>query len=338
MHTTVTANILIGELKLEFVHNIDINSTFKQQTDTCELMFAKKITVVDGGIEKRLQDVIKPADKVIVKIGYDNELRTEFVGYVAKSVKPGPPVYVYCEDEMYILKRKQIPLKTFKAATLLQVLKYIAPSYTIDCFDMQMGRVFKTEQTAAKTLKKIEDMYGIKSFFRLVDDKPVLISGKIYSSKDLLDLKRVKYSIGKNTISDTLEYTSKEDKRIKLKAISKRENGKDVSVEVGDDDGDVRTLHLDLDLNESELKRRATLELEKFKYDGYTGSVTGFGIPYVRHGQTATIIDDDYDVRKDTDGSYFVEGTNVSFGIRGFRRTATIGRVVTEEQLRREAI
>jgi hypothetical protein len=57
-------------------------------------------------------------------------------------------------------------------------------------------------------------------------------------------------------------------------------------------------------------------------YRGYEGSITAFGEPYCLPGYDAFIRDDRYPKLA---GTYLITGTEVSFGMGGMRRVATIG-------------
>ena len=96
-----------------------------------------------------------------------------------------------------------------------------------------------------------------------------------------------------------------------------RPDNTQTSVEIGDSDGEKRTLFFyDLE-DESELKTRAKEEILKYKYSGYKGSLPTLLKPFCRVGNVAKVIDPNFPER---DGNYLIEKTRVSYGSGGGRR------------------
>jgi hypothetical protein len=96
-------------------------------------------------------------------------------------------------------------------------------------------------------------------------------------------------------------------------------NNKKVHLEVGDADGETRTLHT-YNKNEAELKAWAEQELVRLKRDGLTGSLTTFG---------AVLVDklDAVGVKIDGErkGVYQVQKNVITFGTDGYRQAITMG-------------
>ena len=70
------------------------------------------------------------------------------------------------------------------------------------------------------------------------------------------------------------------------------------------------------------LKNMALAAQYKFNYDGYEGKITGFLQPYCEPAYMAYIEDKKYPERT---GTYNVESTEVTYGMRGARRIVGIG-------------
>ncbi|MEO1006846.1 MAG: hypothetical protein AAFW67_13570, partial [Cyanobacteria bacterium J06638_38] len=79
-------------------------------------------------------------------------------------------------------------------------------------------------------------------------------------------------------------------------------------------------------MSEADLRKTAENDLQLFKRTGYRGSLTGFGSPFVDHGDTVKIIDSDFPERE---GSYIVDDVKVSFSVGGFRREIQIGKALS---------
>ena len=347
----LTANIKIGAITLPHGNNVEVISDWKEMTDKATIKIPKKITVVGADLRSRtIYDVINTGDRVIIKLGYDGKNNTEFLGYVARSTSPTMPLDIQCEDEMWRLKRLQVATKTFASGTLMDVLKYIDPisAKDADVIDTELGKNYLVKTgTAAGALKDIETTFGLKSFFRLIPDatlpegaRSILVVGKPYGSADVLTTKPVLYHMQKNVVSNDLTYSKVEDLRIKIKAVSKMPKGKgagkgkDITVEVGDFDGDIRTMHY-FNISKESLTKHANADLAIFKAEGYTGDLTGFGAPFIRHGMITAIADDMYE-KRDHATNFHVDATSTTWGEGGFRRKPTIGWKAAGESVKRE--
>lgn len=225
---------------------------------------------------------------------------------------------------MYLLKKGSIT-KSWKDADLTSVLEYILPSdmpfKTIG--SIHFGKFTVNKLTPAKVLEQIKKEYGIKSFFR----NGVLIAGRMY---DTNTLKVHKYHLQKNVVKCELEFKTAEEVKVKVKAISMLANGKKIEVEVGDSDGEERTLHY-YDLQKSELEKIAKLDINRLKYDGYEGDITTFGVPVARHGDVAEIDGVSHQLSigeqpvSDHKGQYYIDAVNTTFGVSGFKRKLSLG-------------
>lgn len=300
--------IEIGNLVFDWVNEVAIESSFKSLTDTCVIKFPRNLNLRS----KSIKDLISKGDKVIVKLGYDDVLNTEFEGYVA-GVKPNVPLEISCEDEMYKLKTGSLK-KSWRNVNLSEVIKFITPSYTTDIYEAELGSFSINNETPAQVLMRIKDTYGLYSYFK---DK-VLVCGKVYS---LISNKEHAYHFQQNIISHSLEYRKKDELKIKVKAISTSGDNSKIEVEVGDKDGEEHTLNF-YKLSKTELEKRAREEMIKLGYDGYKGTFTSFGIPQANHGDKAILSDAEY---KERSGSYAIFGVKTTFGISGFRREIELG-------------
>jgi hypothetical protein len=262
--------------------------------------------------DKSIKDLIKSGDSVVVNVGYNHEMNEEFIGYVS-NVKPSIPFEITCEDEMWKLKQIGNLRKNWKAVKLSEVLSYIAPGYSYDVLDADLGVFRINNESAAQVLKNIYQTYGLVSYFR----GKTLVVGKPYPTTNT----NVKYHFQKNIISSDLEFMAKDDFKLKIRAISMSPDNKKTEVTVGDDEGEERTLHF-YNISKTQLTARANEHIDKLKYDGYRGTLTSFGQPYVQHGYGAELIDEAYPERA---GTYLVDKVKTTFGMNGFRREVKIG-------------
>lgn len=330
MLRNLTCAIKIGSVELDFVHEVEITSGWTERTDIAIIRLAKSVFIKKGDLQRQTIDkVIKAGDKVEIRLGYDNNLKLEFKGYVATSPAPKIPLEIYCEDEMYMLKRKAVGTKTFVNADVTTILRHIAPEYTSDVLNSRLGTFIIGKngiETAAQVLERLESEAGLRSFFRLSQNgSPVLVVGKPHLwgvTEDKPELGEVTYHLQKNVVDNSLKYVSADDRRIRVDARLVKEDGSTVKAKFsGDVDGEVRTLHY-YGITEDQLEKNARADYLRFKRDGFDGDITGFGIPWTQSGQVVRIIDEMYEQR---DRRFFIDKVKVTFGQSGFRRANTIG-------------
>lgn len=309
IHITFTDPTGISSLDFDFVHEIEIEKSRKTLTNTCKITLPRKIKVLNGDIN----DTLKRGSKVVVKLGYDPELMTEFTGYIAR-IDAKIPFVVYCEDEMWKLKQNSFT-KAFKTVTLKELINYVY-SGSSRVADLKLGGFVIKQQSTAQVLEALKK-FGLQCYF---DADGVLVADFAGS----LTRKRteVLYDFNTNIIDNDLEYRRKEDIRIRVKGISKLPDGKKIEAFFGDIDGDERTLNF-VNLEKSELIKIIQKELDKLKQDGFKNSFTTFGLPYAVPGNVAVLTDPDYPERN---GSYLIEAVTITSGVNGFRRKVTLER------------
>lgn len=316
--------ITIGTLVFDFVNNVEINSSWKNLTSTAVIKLPRNITKLEN---EKLDAKIKRKDRVKIKLGYDNELKDEFEGYVT-SVKPTYPIEITCDDGMYIYKEKPVKPKNFSSkSSIKDVFDYMGikeSEYEVfggSASNISLPGAFSItndEGTIAKVFEKLSKASAILNIYMRM--------GKIMVGKQYDPEKKIAdhiFVIGKNVVSTNLTFRKKEEILLDVTAISKNSNGKQISVHAGDYTGDKRTLNYN-DLTEAQLQKEADAEVEKLKYTGYTGDFTAFGIPSVNHGDIVNLIDLE---SKDREGKLYVDTVQKTFGTGGYRQKITLGKI-----------
>lgn len=304
----LNSHINIGAYEFDFVSETQIESSWKEQTVKGSITLPAALRFDKG----KLKTSIKKGDAVTIKIGYGDDLNTVFEGFVSR-VKPSVPVIIEVEDAMWKLKQIEIN-DTAKNETVKSFLERNLPDYEIDCFDIELPRFVASKITAAKLLDQLKSDYGLYSFFR----NGKLVVGKQYDPENY-EVQIAKF--GYNILDNSLEYTAKEDVKIKVTAVSNMASGEKIEIQLGDADGEDRTLNF-YNLPKADLQKVAQKEMERLMYDGYRGDLTMFGDPFVRTGDVLELQDDE-----DTDktGRYWIDGVTYSFGTSGFRQSIKLG-------------
>ena len=316
----LTAKIEIRSAKtwaFDKVASVEITRDIETLTDTCVLQLPKKVKWQGESTMP-----IKRGDEVTVWLGYDDDLQFAFRGFIT-TLGLKTPTTITCEDYMFRLKQKETKKLTYKNATIGQILKDQELGIGYKVFGEQsIGQYRITADTLSALLGQLKDHGGIRSFIRIEDDKPVLYSGVLFERGK--NPKQV-FATGLNLIDDTqLKVQNAADVKIKVKAVSLMPNNKKIRVEVGDTDGETRTLHT-YNKQAAELKAWAKQELARLKRDGLVGSFTTFG---------AELVDklDNVGIKIDGErkGVYQVQKNIIKYSPSGFRQEITLGARVAE--------
>ena len=310
----LTAKIEIDGAKrwtLENVTEVEITLDMEQLTDTCKITLPKRLKW-DGEADVP----VRRGDRVKVWLGYNDDLQLAFTGYI-RDVGFKTPIVLTCEDEMFKLKQMPTVKKAYKNVTIEELLKDQGLTYPINVMGEQsLGQYRVTADTVASLLGHLKEN-GIRSFFRYENGEPVLYCGVLFE-KD--DSPTQIFATGMNIISDqSLEQQQAENIRLRIKALSLMPNNKKIKVEVGDADGEHRTLHT-YNKTESELKAWAEQEIKRLKRDGLKGSFTTFGAKIV---DKLTAIGIKIDGEKK--GVYQVSKNVIKYGTSGYRQEITLG-------------
>lgn len=296
---------------LDYLTSVEITRDTEKLTDECKITLPKSLRWDNAETIP-----LKRGDKVKVWLGYDDELQTAFSGYI-REVGFKTPLTLVCEDEMFVLKQLPAAKKAYTNATLATLLADQNTGYQIKVTgEQRLGAYRVTANTVAELLDSLAKN-GIRSFFRTENDQPVLYAGVLFSRNT--DSPQV-FATGSNIVSDSsLKQQSEDEVRIKLKAVSILHNNKKIRIELGDKDGELRTINA-YNKTEPELKAWAEQELQRLKTSGISGSFTTFG---------AKLVDklDCIALRLDGEkkGVYQVKKNVIKYGPGGFRQEITLG-------------
>lgn len=306
-----------GSWTFEKITSCEIERDADALTATCKLTLPRKVKW-----EGQTSNPIRRGDKIKVWLGYDDDLELAFVGYVLrKGFKT--PIEIFCEDEMFMLKQKPCVKKAYKSVDIQTLLSDQNLGYDIKVLGEQSIGQYRTNfETVAELLAHLKEN-SIRTFFRFEDGKPVLYCGVLFDHGT--ELRQV-FETGVNIISDSsLDEQKAEDVKIKLKVVSLQpDNKKKIKVEVGDADGERRTLHC-YGKTEAEAKAWGEQELERLKRDGLTGSFQTFGHMLLDRLDIIGI-----KIDGERKGKYQIQKNTITYGSSGFRLDITLGPRVAE--------
>jgi len=314
----LNCKITVGSFVFTAVNHVEINSSWKKFTDTAIIKIPRDIYYYQQGVLKKvskpLQDLVKPNDYVKIELGHNTDLYTEFEGYVAMSPKATIPYEIVCEDEMFVLKQKQVNI-SIENATIRQILEQAAEGYSIECADENYGDFSMQNVTPLQVFEELKKRANLYTFFR----GKTLVCGLIYSDQGISQ-NEANYKIGENVINNDLRFQKPEDVRLLITATSKQENGSVITESIGEAGGNIKKKTYNVSLSRDDLKKILNREYASHKSTGgYDGEIKSFGYPIVHHGQITRIVDEIYEQR---DSKHYVDEVKVEFGSRiGYRRT-----------------
>lgn len=264
----------------------------------------------------------KRGDHVTITAGYNGELKQEFDGYIYRVNLTTPTVLELVGWEYQLLG--DLKPRTFAATTLREVLSYIIAGTDISLdaniptVEM-LNYVIPADLRAIDALKQVKESYGLTIYFE---------AAKLYAGLDYTPQRgEVKLSLGVNTLRPSdLKYQFEDDVQLKVKAVQINRDNTKLEAEVGDKNGEQRTLYFYNAKSVADLKKLAEVEMLKYKYSGYTGKLPLFLQPYAEPGMVANIIDTRYAERG---GKYEIRATELQIGTGGARRIVELGKTLS---------
>lgn len=309
----------------ESIHEYANKCTIKLPTSAV-LKYATQVGEVEPPSVQSIKTAnqFKSGDKVFVNLGYNGILKQEFVGFVTR-INRTTPVEIECEGYSYLLRKKKNIKKSWKTTTLKEVLKEVVKGTEIKLHDkipdIPLKNLLINNASGTQVIDYLKELLKdtITAFF--IDN--VLFVGLTYT--DITEGKTVKYSEGKNVISDdALKYHEADDIEVKIEfkhnqPDGTKKQGTQDNVKTG---GIIRTEIVSAVDDTAWLTKMAKAKLAQETFDGYEGEITTFLIPYCRVGYRAEYRSKKYPQKN---GNYFVEGTTVNFSTGGARRIPELG-------------
>lgn len=330
------SDITIGNFSFSGVNEISISRSLHSITETATIKIPSIARIVtNGSVSPEVVITGKQfseGDPVTIKLGYNNDLQTEFTGFV-KRCSLSMPLEVECEGYSWLLRRNTID-KFYPSVTIKDLLtdavsgvdgKY---NISVQCnadITLSNVKVSGCGLDIINSLSKYTD--GCLSCFFI--QPGVLWCGQLYTPSangtDILNTGIVNYRLGYNVpkTNDLKERTTENDP-VQVEYSKKLSNGDKLS---GTSDAFkifVRTHKKILNhiADAIVLKQLANETAYRQNYSGYEGSINTFLQPYATPGYTAYITDDRYPERN---GTYIIEDMEVHFGRAGARRIIGIG-------------
>jgi hypothetical protein len=303
-YVNMQAKVTIGDVYFPSINEFVIKESIEETSDEAVITLARNYKELKN---KKVLDYIKAGYPVTIESGYDDNIATEFTGYVKYAPDVDFPLVITC-DELFPLRQNNHVL-SYKDISLRDLLTTIAPGYTIECPDMRMGKIHIPNWSSYKVLAEIKKTWGFYS----------RISGKVLHVGFAYDWQPAStnihtYTIGENVRDHSkLKFSTETDFNVQVNVRVHLPNGKIVIVkkDTGHTGTDVKVKELNC-YNKpiKEVENMAKAQLRKLLYNGYTGSIDGFALPRTHAGDSLTIINPVYPERE---GTYLIEKATITF-------------------------
>ncbi len=306
---------ITGTRKITFenVNRVRITESVKELGDSAVVVVPRNWKKLNG---KNVLDYLSVGDQVKIELGYNGEYNTEFTGYLGEVVSDAP-LKLMIDSELYPLRFNSWK-KTWSNVKLAELLSYVAPDCTIECPDVELGSFSINDESTYDVLFKLKENYYLYSYIK--DD--VLHCHLKYTRGETTH----QYTIGGNTKKgeNNLKYHRKEDVKVKVKVISSQRNGTKLTSEVGSNDYNANQIIIKYppNISQSQLDEYAKAIYNKYAFDGYSGTIKGWGYPLTHCGDNLKIVDTEEPERA---GTYVIEKVVINYNLKsGYERINTL--------------
>ena len=301
--------------KLGIMAECIIEESVKNLADTATIILPE----ADMNKVLKVQDSISRGDKVTIRLGYDTDLETEFIGYIKEITTNDSSLKILCEDALFLF-RTGIPNKEFKGATVKQIAQYVVSSidksFKVVCdYNIPYDKFTIYQATGFDVLAKLQEETGADIFFDTKNQE--LHIHPAYTRKG----GEADFSMQWNVENSSLEYKSAQDRKVEVTVESVGLDGKTISKTVGQTGGEKITKKVGR-MSADAIKIIADTEYTNKMAPGYEGTFDAWLIPFVKPSYTIGIYDEDYPYK---DGRYYTESVTTSFSDNGGKRTITPG-------------
>lgn len=307
-------HITIGKYRVQTLKEVKIKTSVLNLSDTATIEMPGQYL----NTWKMIEDKVSVGDAVTIQLGYNDELETEFTGYLKRISRDNNSLVLECEDALYLMDKtvKDVEYKSIKVKTLLEnILKQVDPGMKVECdYDFTYDKMVVFKSTALDVLKKIHSDTKANIWF----EGKTLHVHPVYQKQE--GEETVIYDTEKNVQSNELKWKDEKDRKVMIEVTYTNAKGEKKKKEFGVAGGEKITRPVSAG-SESDLKRAAENEYKLWNYSGFEGSLTGWLVPVVKAGGSVRLRD-----KERPEGTYYVTGVDIEFGQSGAKRKVTLGR------------
>ncbi|WP_125869832.1 hypothetical protein [Williamwhitmania taraxaci] len=301
-------------LEFNSVNKVEIEESVKTLGNKATLTLPRNYSKFR---DKSILDLLKSGDQVSIWLGYDGDPQQEFKGYL-QEIESGAPLVLHVDDEFYPFKRNTFK-KAWKTITLKELLQFVAPGLKIVCPEVNLGQFEIENASTFRVLISLQEQYG---FYTSLTDGTLTC---LWPFKVGMSEKTHTYTFYTPTVkNNSLKYHRADDVKVHVRATSNLRNGKKpIMYETGSKEHDSSLFEIKIPgATLDELKKFADAKLQQLCFDGYSGTISGFGTPRTHAGDTIQIVDTE---EPDRQGNYLVDSVKITYDLtQGFERENTL--------------
>lgn len=301
--------------KLGTLAECEIESSVDNLADVATIILPEAVMNVVMNIESK----INRGTAVLIQLGYDGNLKTEFQGYIKEIPTNDSTLKIICEDALFLFRVgvPDVELKPTSLKNIAQTLiDKIDPSFKLNCdYDIGYEKFVIHQATGYDVLKKIQEDSKANIYFDTTNK--VLHIHPPYVEVG----NTVKYSMQVNIEKSSLEFKKAADKKVEVVVESTDLKGKVKSITTGTTGGEKITLKVGA-MSEADMQKVASATLKKTSFDGYAGTFDAWLVPFCKPTDSVIIEDQDYPYKT---GRYYVISVKTNFSESGAVRTITPG-------------
>ena len=314
---SIDFHIEIGKYRLMMIEAVEITKSVDNLADTAVITLPGSVYNQRLEIENKLNE----GDEVLIRLGYDEDLKDEFAGYLESVTTDNGTIKINCEDELFKY-RKDVANKEFTNTGVKQILQYVnkqVGGFELSCdYDFRYNKFTIYNATGFDVLKKIQEDTKANVYLK---GKTLHIHPQ-YSETGAT----VIYDFSENIEKADLKYRDEKKRKVLVEVEGSKKDGTVVKATVGTAGGDKITMKMPGVNDYNTLKKMAENQLAIKSYTGYDGNISGWLIPFVEHGDLAELRDREY---PEKNGKYYIISVQTSVSQNGGERKITLGKKIS---------
>jgi len=313
-------DIQIGNYKLALMESVQVSKSVERLNDTATIVLPGYVVAQP----LRVKDKISEGDTVSIRLGYDHELKDVFEGYVESITTDSGSLQINCECAIFLYRKRleDVELRNISLRDLLTHVNREIGNFGLSSnYEFRYDKFVIKNATGFDVLKKIQDETRAHIFFR---DNTLHVHAQYSEIGN--DGKAVIYDLYKNVEKSNLKFRTADQRRLEVEVVSTLQNGTRLTEMIGQTGGERRTINLFGITDRPSLIERGKQELANVIYTGYTGSFTGWLLPFCEPTFKVQIRDRGHLHAEGRQGDYYVIGTETRVSRSGGEQTITIGK------------
>lgn len=303
-------DIRIGRYRIGAVAEVKVRKGVERLCDEATVVLPGRY----AGQVLDVEDCLKTGDAVAIKLGYGENLKEEFAGYVKAIRTDNGTTAIECEDQMWQM-RKDVPDKVYKNIDCAKLLEEVCQCPVSCDYQFRWDTFTVKDATAYDVLKKVQDETKANVYFK---DGTLHVHPQYSETGDL-----VVYDTSINIENSSLKWRRADERSYLVEVEGIGRDGKRITVTEGRTGGDKRSVKVYGVTDKESLKSRAREELSQLVYTGYEGSIDSWLTPYCEPTCKVRLRDSEH---PDRQGDYYCVSTEVTFSESGGKRKITIGK------------